>query len=156
MCANGSTISTGFREIDAVSRSDRQTVDNRGRCDKAILDRHGFPGFAKMRQQFRPFQACVGIPGNAVETAGPCVEPAFQRGPLLSLGKDKNAEAQFPENYRIDCDVRLMRREASRQLADPAMVSSARSKRWRQPDTSQGIGRLRVDGNKKILVRTGE
>src|ERR1700735_1642078 len=36
------------------------------------------------------------------------------------------------------------------------MVSSTRSKRWRQPDTSQGIGRLRFDGNKKILVRAGE
>src|ERR1700724_2252888 len=36
------------------------------------------------------------------------------------------------------------------------MASWARSKRWRQPDISQGIGRLRVDRNKKILVRTGE
>ena len=50
----------------------------------------------------------------------------------------------------------FLRAKPVRQLADPAMVSSARSKGWRQPDTSQGIGRLRVDGNKKILVRTGE
>lgn len=43
-------VHTGLREIDTVPRSDRQTVDNRGRCDEAILDWHGFPGFAKARQ----------------------------------------------------------------------------------------------------------
>jgi integrase len=48
-------VHTGLREINAVSGSDRQTVDNRGRCDEAILDRHGFSGFSKARQQFRPF-----------------------------------------------------------------------------------------------------
>src|ERR1700729_4023030 len=42
-------LHTGLREIDAVARSDRETVDNRGRCDQAILDRHSFPGFAKTR-----------------------------------------------------------------------------------------------------------
>jgi hypothetical protein len=48
---------TGFREIDVVSRNYRQTVDHRGRSDEVILDRHCFPGFAKTRQQFPPFQA---------------------------------------------------------------------------------------------------
>jgi hypothetical protein len=64
-------VPTGLREIDAVSRSDRQTVDNRCRCDEAILDRHGFSSFAKTRQQFRPFQSGVRIPGKTVEMPGP-------------------------------------------------------------------------------------
>src|SRR5689334_14796025 len=38
------------------------------------------------------------------------------------------------------------------QLADRAPVSSARSKHWRRPNTSQ----LRVDGHEEVLLRTGE
>src|ERR1700733_6150227 len=68
---NGDNVPTGLREIDAVSRNDRQTVDNRCRCDEAILDRHGFSSFAKTRQQFLPFQSGVRIPGKTVETPGP-------------------------------------------------------------------------------------
>jgi len=95
-------------EISPVSRGDRQTVDDRRRRDEAILDRHGFSGCAKTRQQFRPFQARVRIPGQTVETPDPRVEPVFQGGPLPSLGEDENPESQFAENDRIDGDVRLM------------------------------------------------
>ena len=38
----------------------------------------------------------------------PACEPAFQGGPLPSLGKDENPESQFAENDRIDGDVWLM------------------------------------------------
>ena len=66
-------------------------------ADQTILDWHSFPRFSlKARQQFRPYQASVRIPGKAVETPDPSIEPAFQCGSLLSRGKDKNTEAQFP------------------------------------------------------------
>ena len=107
---------TRLREINPVSRSDRKTVDNRCRCDEAILDRHGFPVLAKTCQQFRPFQAGVRIPRKAVEMAGACIEPTFQRRSLLSPGKDKDSEAQFPENHGIDGDVRFM---GAKPLHDP-------------------------------------
>ena len=61
-------LNASLRKVDEVSRYDRQTVSNRGRRDEAVLDRHGFPGFAEMGQQFRPFQAGVRIPGKTVET----------------------------------------------------------------------------------------
>lgn len=64
---------TGLSESDVVTRNDRQTVHHRGRCDEAILDRHCIPDFAKVRQQFRPFQARVRIPRKAVKTPDPCV-----------------------------------------------------------------------------------
>ena len=109
-------LHTRLREIDSVSRSDRQTVDNRCRCDKAILDRHSSPVFAKTCQQFRPFHAGVRIPRKAVEAPDACIEPTFQRRSPLSLGKDKNAEAQFPENHGIDGDVRFV---GAKPLHDP-------------------------------------
>ena len=98
----------GVDEISTISRGDRQTVDDRSRRDEAILDRHGFPGCAKTRQQFRPFQPRVRVPGKTVKTPGPRVEPAFQGGPLPSLGKDENPESEFAENDGIDGDIWLM------------------------------------------------
>src|SRR5256885_2078618 len=95
-------------EINTVSRGDRQTVDGRRRRDEAILNRHGFPGCTKTRQQFRPFQARVRVPGQTMETPGSRVEPAFQGCTLPSLGKDENPEAQFAEDDGIDGDVWLM------------------------------------------------
>src|SRR5437016_7071068 len=100
---------TGLREINAVSRSDRQTVDDGGRCDETILDGHRFSGSARLRQQFRPLQPRVRIPGKTMETPGPCIKPTLQRRPLLSFGKNKNAETQFTENDGIDGDVSLVR-----------------------------------------------
>lgn len=61
-------------EIGTVSRDDRQTVDYRRRRDEAILEWHGFPGSAKPRQQFRPFQTRVHVSRQAVETTAPRVE----------------------------------------------------------------------------------
>ena len=98
----------GVLEISTISRDDRQTVDERRRRDEAILDRHGFPGRAKTRQQFRPFQPRVRVPGKTMETPDPRVEPAFQGGPLPSLGKDENPETEFAENDGIDGDLWLM------------------------------------------------
>lgn len=80
-------------EISNVSRSDGQTVDDRGRRNETILNRHGFPGCAKTRQQFCPLQARVRVPGQTVNTLDPFVEPAFQRSPFLAPGKDKYPES---------------------------------------------------------------
>jgi hypothetical protein len=57
-----------FGEVSAISRYDRQTVDNRRRRDGAVLNWHAFPGYAKTRQQFGPFQARFRVPAQAVQT----------------------------------------------------------------------------------------
>jgi len=98
----------GLDEISTISRGDSQTVDQRRRRDEAIFDRHGFPGCAETRQQFRPFHAGVRVPGQTVETSDARVEPALQSGPLPSLGKNQNPESQFADNDGIDSDVALM------------------------------------------------
>jgi len=95
-------------EISTISRGNRQTVHEGRRRDEAILDWHGFPGCAKTRQQFRPFQPRVRVPGKAVEKPNSRVEPAFQGGPLPPPGKDENPESEFAENDGIDRDIRLM------------------------------------------------
>ena len=53
-------------EISTISRGNRQTVDEGRRRDEAILDWHGFPRGAKTRQQFRPFQPRVRVPGKTM------------------------------------------------------------------------------------------
>jgi hypothetical protein len=76
--------------------TDRQTVDSRSRRYEVILDWHGFPGCAKLRQQFRSFQSRVRVPGQTVEMAAR-VEPAFQGGPLPSFGRIESRIAVRPE-----------------------------------------------------------
>src|ERR1017187_4111916 len=98
----------GVHEIRTISRGNRQTVDERRRRDEAILDWHGFPGCAKTRQQFRPFQPRVRVPGKTVQNPYPRVEPTFQGGPLPPLGKDENPESEFAEDDGIDGDIWLM------------------------------------------------
>jgi len=112
--------------MSSASRGDRQTVDDRRRRDEAILDRHGLPGCAKTRQQFRPFQARVRVPRQTVETPDTRVELAFQSGPLSSLGEDENPESQFSESDGIDGDVWLMCAKPLHRDADRALVSPAR------------------------------
>jgi hypothetical protein len=84
-------VHTGLREIDAVSRSDRQTVDNRCRCDEAILDRHGFPVLrrrASSSAHFSPVSASQGrqwkrpAPLGMIHCEGPlaCRLDRHQRG----------------------------------------------------------------------------
>lgn len=97
----------GVREIRTVSRGDCQTMDDCRRCDEATLNRHRFPAGAKTRQQVRPFQARVRVPGQTLDTPHARVKPAFQRDQLPSLGKDENSESQFAQNHGIDHDVPL-------------------------------------------------
>src|SRR5947209_7527553 len=47
-------------------------------------------------------------------------------------------------------------REATPRHAHRALVSSARSERWRRPGTSKRIRRLRVDRHEKVLPGAGE
>ena len=69
-----------------------------------------------------------------METPGPRLEPAFQGGPLPSLGKDEDP--------------------VSTRGSGVGFVD--RSERWRRLSTSQRIRRLRVDRDEKVLPRTGE
>ena len=101
----------GIDEISTVSRGDRQTMDGRRRSDQAVLNRHGFPRCAETRQQLRPFEASVRVPWQTMEALHARVEPAFQRGPFSSLGKNEDAASQLANNDGIDGDVRLVRTE---------------------------------------------
>jgi len=65
-------------------------------------------GCAKTRQQFRPFQPRVRVPGKTVENPDARVEPTFQGGPLPSTGKNENPESELAENDGIDGDIWLM------------------------------------------------
>jgi hypothetical protein len=62
------------QEISPVSSGDGQTVDGRGRRDEAVLNWHGLSGCAKTRQDFRPFQTRVRVPGQTMKT----VDPGFE------------------------------------------------------------------------------
>jgi hypothetical protein len=99
---------TSVREINTISRGNCETVNQRGRRDEAILDWHVFPGCAKTREEFRPFQPGLRIPGKTVESPGSRVEPAFQGSPLLSIGQNENPESKFAENDGIDGYFGLM------------------------------------------------
>ena len=81
---------SGIREIGTVSSSNREPMDGRGRRDEAIFDRHGLPGYPKPREQFRPFQSCVRVPRQAVETPNSFLKPAFQGSPLSA-----NCDSEF-------------------------------------------------------------
>ncbi len=43
-----------------------------------------------------------------MEATHPRIKPAFQRGPLLSLGEDENPESQCAENDVIDSNFSLL------------------------------------------------
>ena len=60
---------------------------------------------ASSSAHFRPVSASQ---GRQWRRPTPRVEPAFQGGPLPSLGKDENPESQFAKNDGIDGDVWLM------------------------------------------------
>ena len=106
----------GVPEVSTVSRNDGQTVNGRGRRNEAILNRHGFPGCTKTRQQFCPLQARVQVPGQAVNTLDPFVEPPFQRSTLLAPGKDKYPKTQLTQNHRINGDISLVRAKPRRAM----------------------------------------
>jgi hypothetical protein len=99
---------TGIREIITVSGCDRKIVNDGRRRDEAIFDRHGLSVRAKARQQFRPFQTRVPIPGQTTETRNPSAEPAFQCCSLPSFRQKENSESQLTENHWIDGDVWLI------------------------------------------------
>ena len=90
-----------------------------------------------------------------MDTPRPRVKPAFQGGPLPSLGKDENRESQFAENNGIDHDVPLV-------CAKPP--HNSRIGRWFRGLTqnvgiaqviSQRIRRLKSQWHEEVLLRTG-
>ena len=119
-------------EIGTISRGDRQTMDQRSRRDEAVLDRHGFPGCSKTRQQFRPFQPRVRVPGKTLETPGPCVEPAFQGSRFLPLGR-----------------MRILNRSSPRMTGSTAISRSCA----RSHDTTRGSG-VGFAGSLRTLAST--
>jgi hypothetical protein len=107
-------------------------------------------------QEFRPLQAGIRIPRKTVEAPHPSIEPALQRHPPFSLGKDKNPEAQFAENDRVNGNIRLVGRGAkstTREFGDGfgGSLKTLASTRY-----FTMYRRLRIDRRKKTLVRAGE
>lgn len=147
-------------------------MDERRRRDEAIFDRHGFPGCTKVRQQFCPLQAGLGVPGQTLETPDPRVEPTFQRSPLASPGKEQNPESESAENHGINGDVllmctkprydarigcgfcRLAQNVGVNQVLPGASPPTANPSH--DESDSQRIGRLRLDRHEEVLSRTSE
>lgn len=75
----------GLFEVRTVVRRYDQIMGKRGSCNQAVFDGHRFPGCAKARQHFGPFQTSFALPRKTVETLHPGIEPAFERRALPTL-----------------------------------------------------------------------
>src|SRR6266542_4040497 len=65
-------------EIVRVSGDDDEIVNERGRCDQAVLYRHRFTGLAKLSQKFCPTEARERIPCNADDSCDALIKPGFE------------------------------------------------------------------------------
>jgi hypothetical protein len=108
-------------KISTVPSGDGQVVDEGGRRDEAVLDRHGAAGSTKRREKLRPSEASPCLPWQANQTLNTGIEPPVESCPPLSLGQKKNAEANFTEDDR----VHARSREAIRPPWDRGPISWA-------------------------------
>src|SRR5207253_2549802 len=67
-----------FSEIVCVSRDDDEIVNERSRCDQAVLYRHRFTELAQFSQKFCPSEARERIPWNADDSCGALIKPGFE------------------------------------------------------------------------------
>jgi hypothetical protein len=150
----------GFLEIDAVSRDDRQAVDQRRGGDEAVFDGHSVPGGAKTCEQLRPSQACLRLPRQTTKLLDARVEPTLEAGTPPSVAQQENAEAQLAEDDGIYGDFTFVVAqpfdhfgigELLGRLAEDVGVDQIS-----HTDISQYVGRFRRDRNEKALPGTGE
>ena len=147
----------GVQEIGAISRGDRQTVDGRRRNDEAVLDRHGFPGCPKTRQQFRPFPARFCLPRSRRSTSNSCP------GSTRSVRRNSAGRTIWPleetvvfiqVRYRLtqctvnDCTLRISAAAGSQSLIPSAVVQVATG-------PSMGAGKQLVRRRVRLVHRTG-
>ena len=67
-----------FSEIVRVSGDDDEIVNERRRCDQAVLYRYRFTGLAQLSQKFCPSEARQRTPWNADDSCDALIKPGFE------------------------------------------------------------------------------
>jgi hypothetical protein len=112
-----------------------------------------FPVVRRPRTQFRPSQARIRFPRQALETWDTSVEPPFKSRSLLPFRQQQNAESHLAEDDRIDGDVRLVRAKPFDRLHTAWYMADEGSRR----DVRQAALRLRNEPScfVRLTARTG-
>jgi hypothetical protein len=90
-----------FSEIVRVSADDDEIVDERCRCNQAVLYRHRFTGLAQLSQKLRPSKARQRVPWNTNDSRDTLIKPGFESTTSFPRGQKMNAEANLTQNYGI-------------------------------------------------------
>src|SRR5438034_6810536 len=154
-------LDAGFFEIARIPRGNGQTMNERSRGDQTVLERHRLTGSAESRQQLRPADAGSGLDGETDEVHNALIKPTLE--PLASWTRRHpiNAEADFANDDRINCDLNLIATQPFQDLCHrgwlgglaedvrideighPSLgswmssVVSVRSRGWNQPFSGQ-------------------
>src|SRR5213596_860732 len=154
-------LDAGFLEITRIPRGNGQAINERSRGDQTVLERHRVSGSAESCQQLRPADAGSGLDGETDEVHNALIKPTLE--PLASSTRRHpiNAEADFANDDRINCDLNLIATQPFQDLchrgwlgglAEDARVDevghpslgsrmssvvSVRSRGWNQPFSGQ-------------------
>src|SRR6266487_1814842 len=154
-------LDAGFLEIARIPRGNGQAINERSRGDQTVLERHRVSGSAESCQQLRPADAGSGLDGETDEVHNALVKPTLE--PLTSSARRHpvNAEADFANDDRINCDLNLIATQPFQDLrhrrwlgglaedvrideiGHPSLggrmssVVSVRSRGWNQPFSGQ-------------------
>ncbi len=154
-------LDAGFLEIARIPRGNGQAINERSRGDQTVLERHRVSGSAESCQQLRPADAGSGLDGETDEVHNALVKPTLE--PLTSSARRHpvNAEADFANDDRINCDLNLIATQPFQDLCHrgwlgglaedvrvdevghPSLgswmssVVSVRSRGWNQPFSGQ-------------------
>jgi hypothetical protein len=85
----------GLLEMDAVSRDDRQSVDQSDGSDEAAFDGHSAPGRCEDMRAAAPPQACLRLPRQTAKLLDTRVKAPFEAATPPFVAQQKNTEAQL-------------------------------------------------------------
>jgi len=149
-CKRVEEADAGLLEAGVVARDNDQVVDEGRGGDQAVFDRHCAPRGAKTCEQFCPPQARFSFPRQAMK---PLNARGDGRSRLVRLFPLRNSKMPNLNSPRI-MDRRPIHARCAGAIRPPwkrAPAWSARSTRWRRPDTSQLVGRRGFDGNEETF-----
>ena len=107
----------GLLEIDAVSRDDRQTVNQSRSGDETVFDGHSAPRGAKTCEQLRPPQARLRLPRQTAKPLDTRVEPSLEAGTPPSVAQQKIPKRSSPRIMGSTAISRSLSRSHSTTLA---------------------------------------
>ena len=149
-CKRVEEADAGLLEAGVVARDNDQVVDEGRGGDQAVLDRHCAPRGAKTCEQFCPPQARFSFPCQAMKPLNARGDGRSRLVRLFPLRNSKMPNLNSPRIMGSTAYSRSLRRSHSTTL-ETAPAWSARSTRWRRPDTSQLVGRPGFDGNEETF-----